>query len=76
MSILENVPCTLEKNVYSTAFIIIILIFRATPASCGNSQARGRIGATASSLCHSHSNARSELHPVTYATACGTMPDP
>ena len=34
---------------------------RATPVAHGCSQARGRIRDTAASLCHSHSNARSEL---------------
>ena len=37
-----------------------VLLSRATPAAYGGSQARGQIGATASSLHHSHSNARSE----------------
>ena len=32
----------------------------ATPAAYGGSQARGRIGAVAAGLCHSHSNTRSE----------------
>ena len=32
------------------------------PAAYGNSQGRGQIGAAAVSLCHSHSNARSERH--------------
>ena len=35
-------------------------LFRATPMACGGSQARGQIRAVAVSLCHSHSNARSE----------------
>ena len=41
----------------------------------GSSQAGGQIGATAASLCHSHSNAGSELHlrPTPQLTA---MPDP
>ena len=34
--------------------------FRATPVAYVGSQARGRIGATAPGLHHSHSNARSE----------------
>ena len=34
---------------------------RATPAAHGGSQARGPIGATAASLCQSHSNVRSKL---------------
>ena len=49
--------------------------FRATPMAYGGSQARGLIGATAPSLPHSHSNARSELRlrPTPQLTA---MPDP
>ena len=39
-------------------FYLILLLFRATPAAYGSSQARGRIGAAAASLCHS--NAGSE----------------
>ena len=35
--------------------------FRAAPMAYGGSQARDRIGATAAGLCHSHSNAVSEL---------------
>ena len=35
--------------------------FRATLVAHGSSQAMGQIGATAASLRHSHSNARSEL---------------
>ena len=34
----------------------------AAPEAYGSSQARDRIGATASGLCHSHSNAGSELY--------------
>ena len=37
-------------------------LFRAAPVTCGSSQARGQIGATAADLHHSHSNARSEPH--------------
>ena len=43
-------------NVY-----IFWLFFRATPEAYGGSQARGQIGATAASLHHSYSNARSKL---------------
>ena len=35
---------------------VFCLLFRATPAACGSSQARGRTVATASGLNHSHSN--------------------
>ena len=41
---------------------LFFLLFRAVPVVCGTSQAKGRIGAVASGLCHSHSNARSEPH--------------
>ena len=37
------------------------LFFRAAHAAYGGSQARGRIGATAAGLRHSHSHVRSEL---------------
>ena len=36
-------------------------LFRAEPMAYGSSQVRGQIGATAASLCHSHSNAGSKL---------------
>ena len=37
---------------------IIFYFFRAAGVAYGSSQARGRLGATAASLCHSHSNVR------------------
>ena len=37
-----------------------LYVFRAAPAAHGSSQARGHIGAVATGLHHSHSNARSE----------------
>ena len=43
-------------------FIYLFLLFRATYAAYGCSLARGQIGAATASLCHSHSNAWSELH--------------
>ena len=42
------------------SIFLFLLFFRATPAAYGGSQARGRIGATAASLHHSHSNTRSK----------------
>ena len=58
-------------------FIFIFCIFKATPEVYGSSQARGRIGAVAASLHHSHSHihARSQPHlrPTPQLTA---MPDP
>ena len=43
-------------------FFIFLSFSRATSAAYGRSQARGLMGAVAASLCHSHSNARSEPH--------------
>ena len=37
-------------------------LFRAAPTAYGGSQARGLIGAVATGLYHSHSNAGSKLH--------------
>ena len=42
--------------------LLFFLLFRAVPTTCGSSQARGPIGATAASLHHSHSKIRSEPH--------------
>ena len=43
-------------------FIYLFCLFRAAPAAYGGSQARGRIGAAAISLQHSHSDEGSEPH--------------
>ena len=48
--------------IYILFIFIYFLLFIATPAAFGGSQARGQIGAAAGALHHSHSNARSELH--------------
>ena len=37
-------------------------LFKAEPAAYGGSQAKGRIGAVATSLRHSHSNTKSQPH--------------
>ena len=52
-----------EHHLLNTFFFLCL--FRAAPtgaapAACGSSQARGCIGAAATSLHHSHSHARSE----------------
>ena len=41
---------------------IYFCLFGDAPTAYGASQARGLIGAVAAGLCHSHSNAGSELH--------------
>ena len=56
-------------------FIYLFMLFRATPTAYGGSQARGRIRATAASLCHSQSNAGSELCPQPILQLTAT-PDP
>ena len=48
--------------IHTHYYIYIYSLFRATLATYGGSQARGRIGATAASLHHSHSNAGSKPH--------------
>ena len=55
--------------------VVFFCLFRAAPAACGGSQARGRIRAVATDLHHSHSHTRSEpcLRPTPQLTA---MPDP
>ena len=52
-------------------FLSFFFLFKAAPVASGSSQARGRIGAAAASLHHSHSNAGSEWHLQNYAVACG-----
>ena len=44
------------------ASILFFFFFRSTLAAYGTFQTRGRIGAAAASLRHSHSNSRSEPH--------------
>ena len=48
-----------QKRKYLVSFIFF---FRAAPVAYGSSQTRGWNGATAASLCHSHSNTRSKPH--------------
>ena len=55
--------------------VVVVAISWAPPAAYGGSQARGRIGAVATGLRQSHSNAGSEPHlrPTPQLTA---TPDP
>ena len=65
----------LHKDYYNlkfyNSFFLSFCLFRAAPVAYRGSQARGRIGAVAASLCQSHSNARSEarLLPTPQLTA-------
>ena len=54
---------------------LFIYFFRATLAAYGSSQPRGRIGAAAAGLCHSHSNMGSELG-LPLISQLMAMPDP
>ena len=49
------------------------VLFRATPAAYRSFQARGRTGAIAAGLCHSHARSEPRLQPTFQLTA---MPDP
>ena len=49
-----------EELFYLFMYLFVFCLFRAAPTAYGDSQARDLIGATADSLCHSHSNAGSE----------------
>ena len=46
-----------EDGILSFFFFFVFCLLRATPTAYGGSQARGPVGALATSLHHSHSNA-------------------
>ena len=71
----EGVDIPMLHKVGDFLFSLSFCLFRAALAAYGGSQARGRITATAASLHHSHSNARSKpcLRPPPQLTA---TPDP
>ena len=50
----------LKYHTHNKVLFLLLLLFRAT--ACGSSQARGRTGAAAASLHHSHSNVGSKTH--------------
>ena len=56
-------------------FFFFFLLFRAACVAYGSSQDGGQVGAVAAGLCHSHSNARSELH-LQSALQLTETPDP
>ena len=49
---------------YSIGYHLFFCLFRAAPAACGDSQARGLIAALATSLCHSHTRSEPCLQPI------------
>ena len=71
-----------ENNLQDTKLLLLLLLLfclfafsRATPLAYGSSQARGQMGAVATSLRQNHSNTGSDPHlcPAPQLTA---MPDP
>ena len=61
-----------KEEVADTVFFF--LLFRAAPAACRSSQARGWIAAAAAGLHHSHSHTRSKPHlPPTPQFAAGSL---
>ena len=56
----QNFTRSKNWNNYGGVTYVFIWLFRATPSAYGGSQARGRIGATAAGLYHSHSNTGSK----------------
>ena len=51
--------CATERRSYVFfLFFFLTPLFKAAPKAYGRSQARGRIGAAAAGLCHSHRNSR------------------
>ena len=50
----------LAVDMFIIHFFFVFCLFRVEPEAYGGSQSRGLIGATAASLCHSHSNVGSE----------------
>ena len=58
----HEISNVIVDNRFYQLFSFFFLLFRATPTAYGSSQARGRIGAVAAGLCHSHSNTGSLTH--------------
>ena len=65
----------LSYNCKFDTFFFVFCLFRAAPVAHGGSQARGLIGAIATSLHYSHSNTRSKPH-LRPAPQLMAMPDP
>ena len=57
-----------SNHLFLSLFIYLFIYFRAPPMVYGNSQGRGRIGAIAAGLHHSHSHEGSEPTPQLTAT--------
>ena len=70
---IKTVKMKLMKFILITllTFFFFLLLFTAAPTAYGDSQVKGRIGAVAAGLCHSHSDMGSEppLRPRPQLTA-------
>ena len=66
----QSLVC-LDYSIFS--FFFFCFLFRAAPSACGGSQARSRIGAVATGLCHSHTGSKPRLQPTRQLIA---RPDP
>ena len=68
-------PDSAENHLFIFDFYLLSFFFRVAPMAYESSQARDRITAATTGLCHSHSNARSKprLQPTPQLMA---MPDP
>ena len=64
-----------EKYIFVVVVVVVLPFCWAAPVAYGGSQARGRIGAVATSLCRSHNNAGSEPRLQT-TPQLGATPDP
>ena len=72
---LDSICSAYRIHVTLCKCFFVFCLFRAAPSAYGGSQARGGMGAVATGLHHSHSNAGSEpyLQPTPQLTAA---PDP
>ena len=64
-----NGPVAINEGETKAKNTFFFFFFRALPTAYGGSQARGRIGAVVTDLCHSHSNVVSKLRLRPWLTA-------
>ena len=68
----QHHACLLDPS-FLSLFLSFLLVFRAEPVAYGSSQARGRIGAAAAGLDHSHSNMGFEPYMLFMPQFMGTL---
>ena len=62
LSNFSTLPIFPSPSVFFVCLVFFFCFFRASPAACGRSQARGQIEATAAGLHHSDGNTRALTH--------------